>query len=77
VDGTVIDQVTTIETNEQGPRPPQGAETFFDDELIDDDFDDFATGTVPQTRPVRTEAEAFREGLPLITSNAWSPFCLL
>lgn len=54
---TVFDKLTTIETPETGSAVPQGPNGRDDDE--DAGFD---TGTVPHTRPTRTEAEDLQEG---------------
>jgi hypothetical protein len=54
----VIDQFTHIEYDDPGAPPAEGPNASQGDL----DVDTFDTGTVPQTRPLRTEAEAFREG---------------
>lgn len=56
--GDVLDQIHTVETEDSGLPPAEGPAGDEDDEV-----DAFHTGTVPQTRPICTEAEAFRQGL--------------
>jgi hypothetical protein len=54
----VLQDLQTVETDEPGLPPDQGpvrSQGSFE-------FDTFDTGTVPQTRPVHTEAEALRLG---------------
>lgn len=57
---TVFNDLTTMETADTGIASPHGPSGRDDDD--DDNDAGFATGTVPNTRPTRTEAEDLRAG---------------
>jgi ATP-dependent DNA helicase PIF1 len=59
----VLQHIRTVESDEPGPPPDQGPTGSFGDDFDDADFDNFDTSTVPQTRPMRTEAESLRLGI--------------
>lgn len=56
----MTERFTHIEYDDPGAPPAEGPNASQTGE--DAEADSIDTGTVPQTRPLRTEAEAFREG---------------
>lgn len=65
----MLDQIRTVETAREGHAPPQGPS----EATADEPDEAFTTGTVPFTRPTRTERQAFEQGQLLILSQSCLP----